>query len=384
MEGSSLLETGVDKLVSLVRKNKRISVADAAKQLGVSTVVVEEWADFLEEEGIISVEYKFTTPYLVERLLTREEIEKKRTEFGGKKEAFVRKAEVTLALLDKEGSTFQKIKEQFDDLKKNLAVEIKNVKGDLRELEKYEELKNQLESQILEQQTEFKSRVRQIENHMLRDEKKYSEILQKIGEEEKKLDKEKMMALSIRERENLLRERLDSFRKMIEKLENSIESEDKLVVDSEEHIASLKNISEELKENVEAKKSALDEIFAESKEKEKKIEGLQESILAKTKEKKAEIEKRIAEGKGASAEFRDFFDKKANIEGMIRKISDDRNELEKELIRLIHQARAFSIAAKSKNIKSQMGDLKKTFTQIDRKKSRFEKELRKLVSIFKK
>ena len=362
MEGSSLLETGVDKLVRLVRQNKRISVAEAAKQLGVSTVVVEEWADFLEEEGIISIEYKFTTPYLVERLLTREELARKETEFGGKKEAFVRKAEVTLALLDKEGETFQKIKEQFDELKKNLAAEIKNVKGDLKDLEKYEELKNQLESQISEQQTEFKSRVQQIENEIIRDEKKYADILKKIGDEEKKLDKEKMMALSIRERENLLRQRLDDFRKMIEKLENSIESEDKLVVDSEEHISNLKDLAGEVRESVEEKKAALDEIFAESQEQ----------------------EKRIAEGKGASAEFRAFFEKKAKIDEMLQKISDDRNELEKELIRLIQKARAFSIAAKSKGISSQMGELKKAFTQIDRKKGKFEKELRKLISLFKK
>jgi len=384
MEGSSLLETGVDKLVRLVRQNKRISVAEAAKQLGVSTVVVEEWADFLEEEGIISIEYKFTTPYLVERLLTREELARKETEFGGKKEAFVRKAEVTLALLDKEGETFQKIKEQFDELKKNLAAEIKNVKGDLKDLEKYEELKNQLESQISEQQTEFKSRVQQIENEIIRDEKKYADILKKIGDEEKKLDKEKMMALSIRERENLLRQRLDDFRKMIEKLENSIESEDKLVVDSEEHISNLKDLAGEVRESVEEKKAALDEIFAESQEQEKRIAELQESILAKTKEKKEEIEKRIAEGKGASAEFRAFFEKKAKIDEMLQKISDDRNELEKELIRLIQKARAFSIAAKSKGISSQMGELKKAFTQIDRKKGKFEKELRKLISLFKK
>jgi len=384
MTGSSLLETGVDKLVNLVRKNKRVSLADAAKQLGVSTVVVEEWADFLEEEGIISMEYKFTTPYLVERLLTREEIAKKETEFGGKKEAFVRKAEVALALIDKEGDAFHKIKNQFDDLKKNLSVELKKVKGDLKDLEKYEDLKNRLESQISEQQTKFSEKIHNIENQIMREEKKYSEILRKVGDEEKKLDKEKMVALSIRERENLLRQRLDDFRKMIEKLENSIESEDKLVIDSEEHISNLKDLTREVRESVEAKRESLNEIFSESKEQESKIAGLQESILAKTKQKKIEIEKRIAEGKGASAEFRAFFDKKAKIDELLKNISRDRNDLEKELIHLIQKAKAFSIAAKSKNIGSQMTDLKKTFNQIDKKKGKFEKELRGLMSLFKK
>ena len=67
---SSVIETGVDKLVNIVKERGRIALTDAAKELGVSTTVIQEWVDFLEDEGIISVEYKFTKPFLVERKLT--------------------------------------------------------------------------------------------------------------------------------------------------------------------------------------------------------------------------------------------------------------------------------------------------------------------------
>ena len=50
---SSIIETGVDKLVSLINAKGRVSSQDAAIQLGVSTIVIMEWADFLEEEGIL-------------------------------------------------------------------------------------------------------------------------------------------------------------------------------------------------------------------------------------------------------------------------------------------------------------------------------------------
>ena len=83
-------------------------------------------------------------------------------------------------------------------------------------------------------------------------------------------------------------------------------------------------------------------------------------------------------------EFRAFFDKKAKIDEMLINISHDRNELEKELIHLIQKSKAFSLAANSKNIGSQMTELKKTFAQIDKKKGKFEKELKGLVSLFKK
>ena len=64
-----MIETGVDKLVKLVKQSGKISVAEAAKILGLSNTIITEWADFLEEEGIISIEYNLTQPFLVERKL---------------------------------------------------------------------------------------------------------------------------------------------------------------------------------------------------------------------------------------------------------------------------------------------------------------------------
>ncbi|GEM_PF-4915875 len=59
------ITTSADLLMSLLRDVKEISVEEAAKTLGVPAVTVENWATFLEEERVLSVKYKFTTPYLV-------------------------------------------------------------------------------------------------------------------------------------------------------------------------------------------------------------------------------------------------------------------------------------------------------------------------------
>ena len=45
-----VIETGVDKLVKLVKERGRIAMSDATKELGVNTAVIQEWVDFLEEE----------------------------------------------------------------------------------------------------------------------------------------------------------------------------------------------------------------------------------------------------------------------------------------------------------------------------------------------
>lgn len=58
------ITTAIDTLVDLIKTRKKITLEDASKELGIPEQVIDEWATFLEEEGIIEKIYKFTTPYL--------------------------------------------------------------------------------------------------------------------------------------------------------------------------------------------------------------------------------------------------------------------------------------------------------------------------------
>lgn len=59
------ITTAVDSLVNLVKEKGMVSLEDASKILKIPENIINEWATFLEEEKLISIEYKFTTPYLV-------------------------------------------------------------------------------------------------------------------------------------------------------------------------------------------------------------------------------------------------------------------------------------------------------------------------------
>jgi hypothetical protein len=63
-ESRTSVETDVDVLVSLVKEKGRISIDDAAKLLKISPAILQRWVDFLVEEEILGIEYKFVTPYL--------------------------------------------------------------------------------------------------------------------------------------------------------------------------------------------------------------------------------------------------------------------------------------------------------------------------------
>lgn len=59
-----VIKTGVDELLELLKDNNKLPLIDAAKNLGVAVDVVQAWVDFLVEERILGIEYKFTTPYI--------------------------------------------------------------------------------------------------------------------------------------------------------------------------------------------------------------------------------------------------------------------------------------------------------------------------------
>ncbi len=64
MEEHDELKTEVDAFLELVKKNKKVSLIDAAKEMKVPLQTIQLWTDFLVEEGIVGIEYKFTTPYV--------------------------------------------------------------------------------------------------------------------------------------------------------------------------------------------------------------------------------------------------------------------------------------------------------------------------------
>jgi hypothetical protein len=60
----TVLTTSADDLYNLVKSRKKISVGDASKILKLPINIVQSLIDFLVEEKIFGIEYKFTTPYV--------------------------------------------------------------------------------------------------------------------------------------------------------------------------------------------------------------------------------------------------------------------------------------------------------------------------------
>src|SRR5690606_11647469 len=129
------IRTGADKLVDLIQTTKKISIDDAAKTLGISPNLVQEWADFLEKERIITIEYNFSKAYLTERKMSSKEIKETAKEVVFEKDVIVRKIEYAISALDKESVDFNEIKNRFVSVQSQVKNEIKTVEKELAELE---------------------------------------------------------------------------------------------------------------------------------------------------------------------------------------------------------------------------------------------------------
>lgn len=58
------VETGVDELIRYLRTKGKVSLKEASTHLNIPEQTLQLWLDFLVEERIIGMEYKFTKPYI--------------------------------------------------------------------------------------------------------------------------------------------------------------------------------------------------------------------------------------------------------------------------------------------------------------------------------
>jgi len=375
----SIIETGVDKLVKLVNEKGKVSSFDAAKELGVSNTVVMEWADFLEEEDIISIEYKFTKPFLVPRKLGKKEIQEKAKEFSGKKDVFVRKAEVSLSFLDKEAAKLNSIKEEFDNIKKEAGFDLGNVKNELEELEKYEHLKIDMDKQIENQKKVSMGKIDSMMKLVSREKKRYDELLSEIKKEEEGLEKEKTEAKSLEESEKLIQNRLTGIKQLISKVEGKLGKDAENVKGSEKNIQRLSQMAESVRSRVDKEKEIIEPLIKDGIKQSKRIKELQERIIKKIEDK----EKKLKGAKKASMRIKDLFKRKMGIINLIEKVNKDRNDLQKEFVELVKKAKSFQLSSSKGDIENQMLDMEKKFNQVDNKKKFFERELKRLSSLLK-
>jgi chromosome segregation ATPase len=378
------IETGVDKLVQLVQKKKRIALEEAAKELGVSAVIVQEWADFLEEEGTITLEYSLSKVFLTEKKLSKHEIENKAKEYEDKKDAFIRKVEVAIENLEKETKSFEKIKEEFLKLKDGLGGEMDKIQGQLSEIHHFESLRKNIDEEINKQRTESNTVLADAEKQIESQQKKYDDIIAKIDKEKTDLKKEAASMQGIEKEEILLKEKLVAMQKIIDMIEGKIKEEHNVITSSEKKIDTLEKMAEKVEDELKKKKTDVVTPLVEMAEQHKeKIVKLQDEIIEKLRQKKNDIETFSAHGKEIAKKFEDFFNKKVEVEKLFVEIEHNKKDLKAEMEKLIDKARVFNAIVSEGDLKKHIQELLERYEEVQTKKTTMRKNMDKLVGMLK-
>jgi chromosome segregation ATPase len=384
MADKPLIETGVDKLVALVNERTKISIPDASKELSVPKVVIEEWANFLEEKGIIDVSYKFATPYLVKRGVTKKDIQKKTKDFKEHREGFLRKIETTLSVIEKETAGLKDLKKSFEDVGKEVEEKVKAVQTDLDKLKEYERLKKEADNQIKEEQKKCQERLQNLDERVSEKQRFYKVLTEKIAGEELKLGEEKDRTSKLKAEQLEMIKRIDDIRKAIPLLESAMKIEEKVVDEEEDHISHLKKEATQLKSEIAASSKLIQNFVKTSEESSKRMEYIQVKILEKMK-KESERTKTVEEDSSAiKLKFENFFNKKMQIDVLLDKINTDVEKLEGELLKLVDEATIIEMSMEAGTAKERIGELDKKYKEILKKKKVFEDEILKLYDIVKK
>jgi chromosome segregation ATPase len=376
------IETGVDKLVGIVDKKKKISVDDAASELGVSSVIVQEWADFLEEEGIISIEYSLSKVFLCEKKLSKKEIETKGKEYGDKKDAFIRKVETAMQTLELETKSFERLKEEFLKLKDSLGSEMNKIHDQLSSIKQYEALKRNMDDEIMKQRGEYNKVLQDAEAKIKDDGAKYEDVIKRLEKEKEALDKEKAGLTEVVKEEDAVKERMKALTKVLESMDKKVEEETNVIDNAEKKIDALEKFASKVEDEVKRKKNDIIAPLLEmSYDHRDRVIRIQDEIIAKLKERKNEIETLSTQGQAVAQKFDDYFSKKSKVEDLFKEIETNKSDLKKEMDGLIEKAKGFNISSSTSEVKKHIADLLAKYDEVEKKKHTMRKNMDKLVDI---
>ncbi|GEM_PF-5525603 len=122
-----LITTGVDALIRLIKEKKEVECTDAATILKIPSSSVQEWAQILEEEGIISIKYKYTKSYFAWIEPTAEEVEAEKVSFKEEKTSLMQEIAALKNEMEPDKLSIKEAKEAFSKLYESIKPKLDEI-----------------------------------------------------------------------------------------------------------------------------------------------------------------------------------------------------------------------------------------------------------------
>jgi chromosome segregation ATPase len=376
------IKTGADKLVELISEKKKVLLDDAAKHLGVGKDVVREWAEFLEEEGMVSLEYSLSKIWITERRITKEDILTNAKEVISEKDALSRKIDVAITALQDETAGFEDIRKEFSKIQGHIKTEIDVVKNQLGELEKYDSLRKNQDKDILKQKSDYESFAKDAQDKLKQESQKYDELRAVIEKERKNLEQYSQKIDELRKLRSDYEHTLTSLKESLKNID-SVMNEYKGRFDDTSSVinnytSALKKLDMEISEK---KGSLLTQKLSALKVNEEKLFRAQLEIENNIKERMRSLQSHAGISDKVQGNFGGFFSKSISAEKLIAEIENDKTDLAKNLDALKSKVNSFTLKTTNVIIKSELKEIENKIKEYEHKKTAIKFNVEKLINI---
>jgi len=276
-----LIETPIDELIDIVKREKKVTMSRAASLLGVDEKQLEEWVRILEEHGFVELRYpaigepEITLKEIPEGKIVEKEIilEKKKVKVEKKAKEFEKKTievEKKVEVSDK----------SLSGLEKELQEKLEDVEKGLQRLEKYESEKEK----VLLEARELGTLTQEYAKHFENVKTTLEEIDQKISEEFKRLRGHENEIKNLDEEREKLKTEIMILEKEMHILHSLIRRPIRIPLLAD--VKKLFEIHARRAKEVKAKKNVLNGKIKKAKEKIKKKKRIFRNHIKKMKHKK--------------------------------------------------------------------------------------------------
>lgn len=377
----SVIETGVDKLVKLIAERKKVSVKEAAKELGVSVASIEEWADFLEEEGIISIQAHFAKVYLVEKKISKKDVAAKVKAVRDEKDSFARRVDSSINALQRDHEEIKLIDSEFKKVKSMLEDKFSKLGRKLDMLEDFRKSHREIGQKCDDLEKNYDEKLNQLESRLKKQEKAYHDTLGDVEDEIKKIREEREKVTEMKVTEEDLKSKVDKINGMIDNVRREIEKENEQLEIDEKRLRESEEIAKKIKAELEGTSKELEEASKQFAASRKELEDMEKSFISDVENlKKGDFEKigPYKESRQLADKLKHFFEQSKQIEEMIQKAEKEDSELREHFNRLGKKVQAFSAVTSVPEIKEEMSSLKDELLEIESRKKVLGEQLKKL------
>ncbi|MFH1682199.1 MAG: hypothetical protein ABIA37_00225, partial [Candidatus Woesearchaeota archaeon] len=347
------IQTEVDRLINLINEEEKISVRQAAKKIGVPVSTITEWAGFLEEEGMINIEYKFTTPFLVKRKMSETQVNQIKSNLKEEKEIFDRKSESLAAYFNKLESEVGSLRKLFKDIESNLKDKVSSFSKDFNQLKKIEKDKEKLDQEIIESKKKFIKQITDLNKQLLKGQTNnkavYNLLYTETQIEQQVMDIQKNELELIKKTDLLLAKKLAEINKQInvKKVARLKDKENKLDKKSRQKFVLLEKKYLQIKKKLENEKKIVQDLLQKNNKFQEQLEKTKKGVLDRLKEDASKIKVRSSEMKDLPRKIDSILKKKERVVKMLNNISYNEKMLKDNLEDLMKKSSALKIVGGS-------------------------------------